>query len=92
MINHSLSFHEGEVKYVKAKVVPQHRSETVVVMSAIYQLIATGGKVVESGICEVDGNNLSILLNTENAGSYELKITAKVGKETIIQKAYVYVS
>lgn len=92
MINGSLNFNEGEIKYVKAKVVPQCRCETVVILSAVYELIATSGEVVERGTCETNGSNISILLKTEIAGSYKLKITAKVGKETIIQKAHVYVS
>lgn len=90
-----IDFYQGEVKQVTAVVKAKNPYDTVVVTSAKYSLTSAEcdkeKTEVESGECEIDGNKLTILLSTEECGVYELKITVNVGRETIIQKAYVYV-
>lgn len=87
-----LEFFAGEEKFVEAKVVPSKRNETVVVAYASYELSKkASGEVTEQGNCEVKGNTVRHLLRTNEVGTYSLKITAKVGLETVIQRVLVSV-
>lgn len=89
---YSLTFYEGEEKFIEATVVPVRECEKAVVLYASYELSKNGYRVVvERGNCETDGNKIRILLKTDNAGTYNLKITAKIGKETVIQRVAVNV-
>lgn len=86
----SLNFYAGEEKFVEARIVPSRKNETAVIICAAYELTA-GGETCERGNCEVNVDKIRILLKTDKAGIYSLKITAKVGQETVIQKVSVAV-
>lgn len=91
MCQSEISFYCGEVKYISATVVPQNTNEVVVISSAEFELSDSSGAVVESGACEISGTTLKLLLSVTNAGYYTLKITVKIGKETVIQKTRIKV-
>lgn len=87
-----IRFFAGEVKYITASVVPRNPREIVVVTDAKYELInARTNEAAESGSCSVSGSEISALLGISEVGIYSLKLTVKVGAETFIQKASVYV-
>lgn len=86
-----INFYLGEEKYINAKVVPKNNDDIIIVNSAEYTLTDTNGNVVDSGTCEIDGINLIMLLSPDGVGTYKLKITARVGAETIIEKSHISV-
>lgn len=87
-----LDFFAGEEKFIEAKVVSAKRNETVVITSAAYELSKNScTEIAETGSCEVNGDTVRLLLRTSEAGAYSLKITAKVGAETVIQRVSVSV-
>lgn len=81
----------GEEKYVTATIKPKRNSDVVVVTRATYELIDEYKQVVETGSCDIDGKELSVLLEPEKAGIYKLKMTVKVGPETIIKTCEIKV-
>ena len=94
MCQSEISFYCGEVKYISATVVPQNTNEVVVISSAEFELSDSSGAVVESGACEISGTQIKMLLSVTNVETicyYTLKITVKIGKETVIQKTRIKV-
>lgn len=91
MCQGEIQFYCGEVKYITATVRTANPNETVVVSEAKYELIDSRENTVEQGACETDGAEIRVLLGIDTAGIYTLKITVKIGKETVIQKAGVSV-
>lgn len=91
MCQSEISFYSGEVKYISATVMPQNPNEVVVISSAVFELCESNGEVIESGICEVSGTTLKLLLSVTKKGYFILKITVKIGKETVIQKTRIKV-
>ena len=87
-----LTFFVGEEKFIEAKVVPSKKDETVVISYATYELSKNScTEIAETGSCEVNSDTVRLLLRTSEAGTYSLKITAKVGAETVIQRVSVNV-
>ncbi len=92
MFDEAISFFCGEKKYISAFVVAKDPNETVVITDADYELFDISEKeVVESGKCDFNANELTILLGIAKKGIYRLKITVKVGAEIFIQKSTVWV-
>lgn len=91
MFDGRINFYAGEKKYIDIDVVPKNRNDTVVVSSAMYQLLDGETAAVEAGDCEIDGAYLKILLGIDDEGAYTLKVTVVIGAETFIQKATVVV-
>ena len=91
MCQSEISFYCGEVKYISATVTPQNTNEVVVISSAEFELSDSSCAVVESGACEISGTQIKLLLSVTNVGYYTLKITVKIGKETVIQKTRIKV-
>ena len=85
-----IDFYAGEIKEISAQVKARNPNEIVVITEAKYQLknVATGEEV-ESGSLEISGDTVSTILGIDEAGTFELKITVKVGAETFIEKATV---
>ena len=85
-----IDFYAGEIKEVSAQVRARNPNEVVVITKAKYSLknIASG-ETVEDGNLEIDGDTVSTILGIDEAGTFELKITVKVGAETFIEKATV---
>lgn len=84
-------FYSGEIKYISAMVNPRNPNELVVISEAKYELIDSTGQVVEAGDCEIEKREIRLLLGINKAGQYTLKLTVKIGKETVIQKSEVTV-
>lgn len=91
MCTDNIQFYSGEVKTITATVMPRNPNDTVVISEAVYELIDSRKNTVEKGTCETDKNEISLLLGIDTEGLYTLKITVKIGKETVIQKAGVTV-
>lgn len=91
MCQGDIQFYCGEVKYITATVRTTNPNDTVVVSEAKYELSDSQGNVVEQGSCEAEKNEIRLLLGIDAQGYYTLKITVKIGKETVIQKAGVSV-
>lgn len=90
MCGNEINFFEGERKEIKATIRSKTPNETVVITSADFELTNRyNGSIVQQGPCEVDGNEAAILLELNEKGNYELKITASVGREVIIEKAVI---
>ena len=80
-----LEYKVGERQYVSAIVRPETASEIAVVNSASYELRCyESDAIIDSGDCEIEGDSLRAFIDFLKAGFYKLKITAQVGKETII--------
>lgn len=86
----NLSFYAGEEKYVTATLSSIDPDEIVVINEAGFELTDCKGTMVSSGVCEIRGQEISVLLPVERPGSYTLKLTVKVGKETIIEKVNIF--
>ena len=86
-----INFYLGEEKYVTARIVPKNHNDTIVVTSAEYELTGKNGEMADSGNCDIDGLTLTMLLTPGSAGSYKLKVSARVGAERIIEKSDVNV-
>lgn len=92
MIKNTIRFHEGEKRELTATVTSRNCQETVVIVSATFELIKVfNNTVVQTGTCEIIGNKINIFLDLVKSGSYELKTTLLVGKETIIDKINIEV-
>lgn len=91
MCQGDIQFYCGEVKYITATVRTANPNETVVVSEAKYELSDSRKNIVEQGSCEAEKNEIRLLLGIDTQGYYTLKITVKIGKETVIQKAGVTV-
>lgn len=88
----SIEFYEGERKEIRAVICSKISNETVVVTSAVYELKRKYGEdVLFEGNCEIKGSELTVLLETDEKGSYELKIRAEIGREKIIEKVSIEV-
>lgn len=86
----NLSFYAGEEKYVTATLSSIDPDEIVVIKEADFELTDCKGTLVSSGVCEIRGQEISVLLPIERPGSYTLKLTVKVGRETIIEKVNIF--
>lgn len=86
----NLSFYAGEEKYVTATLSSIDSDEIVVIKEAGFELTDCKGTLVSSGVCEIRGQEISVLLPIERPGSYTLKLTVRVGRETIIEKVAIF--
>ena len=86
----NLSFYAGEEKYVTATLSSIDPDEIVVIKEAGFELTDCKGTMVSTGVCEIRGQEISVLLPIERPGSYTLKLTVKVGRETIIEKVNIF--
>lgn len=91
MCQGDIQFFCGEVKYITATVRTTNPNETVVVSEAKYELSDSQRNVVEQGDCEAEKSEIRLLLGIDTQGYYTLKITVKIGRETVIQKAGITV-
>lgn len=88
----NIEFYEGERKQITAVIRSKSPNETIVVTKAEYELKRKySDSALVSDKCEIDKNELSVLLEAIEKGSYELKITAEVGREIIIEKVNIEV-
>lgn len=86
-----IEFFEGEKKVISAMIKPKNCSEVVVITDAEYELSTASSEVVESGKCEIDGAEMSLIMKLDTQGKYYLTVTAYVGQEIIKQRAVVRV-
>ena len=86
----NLSFYAGEEKYVTATLSSIDPDEIVVIKEAGFELTDCKGTMVSTGVCEIRGQEISVLLPIERPGSYTLKLTVRVGRETIIEKVNIF--
>lgn len=86
----NLSFYAGEEKYVTATLSSIDPDEIVVIKEAGFELTDCKGNIVSAGVCEIRGQEISVLLPIERPGSYTMKLTVKVGRETIIEKVNIF--
>ena len=86
----NLSFYAGEEKYVTATLSSIDPDEIVVITEADFELTDCKGNIVSAGVCEIRGHEISALLPIEKPGSYTLKLTVRVGRETIIEKVAIF--
>ena len=86
----NLSFYAGEEKYVTATLSSIDPDEIVVIKEAGFELTDCKGNMVSAGVCEIRGHEISVLLPVERPGSYSLKLTVKVGRETIVEKVNIF--
>lgn len=92
MCGNEINFFEGERKEITATIRSKSPNETVVITSATFEVLKRyDGSTIQQGLCEVDGNEAAVLLELNEKGSYELKITASVGREVIMEKAIIKV-
>ena len=86
----NLSFYAGEEKYVTATLSSIDPDEIVVIKEAGFELTDCKGNIVSAVVCEIRGQEISVLLPIERPGSYTLKLTVRVGRETIIEKVNIF--
>ena len=86
----NVSFYAGEEKYVTATISPIDPDEIVVIKEAGFELTDCKGNMVSAGVCEIRGQEISVPLPIERPGSYILKLTVRVGRETIIEKVAIF--
>lgn len=70
-------------------------NEPFVIRDAAYELIrhkSSGEKETEdSGACNINGTQLSVMINPRQPGLYEIKCSMTIAEEKIIRKAYIQV-
>ena len=86
----NLSFYAGEEKYVTATLSSIDPDEIVVIKEADFELTDCKGTMVSAGVCEIREQEISVLLPIERPGSYTLKLTVRVGRETFIEKVNIF--
>lgn len=86
----TIEFYAGEKKYIDILVVPKNQNDTVVINSAVYELLKEE-EVVETNDCKTDGAHIEILLGIDIEDVYTLKVTVIIGAETFIQKSTIVV-
>ncbi len=93
MCDKELIFNEGEIKEVTGTIRSKKANETVVITSAEYEVTKyyDSTEIKKQGSCEIDGNEITVLLEFLEKGSYQLKVTAYVGREKIIEKVGIKV-
>ena len=85
-----MTFIEGEKREVTATITSKNPDETVVIADAHFELLKkSNNSVIQSGACEFTGNEVTVLLDLAEKGSYVLKITSNVGREVIKSKVLV---
>lgn len=72
----------GEKHLLEWQVNPTSPLETVVITDAVWELIENGA-VVKSGKAKADGQNVSLLFEAENEGSFVLRLFVTVPPETV---------
>lgn len=92
MAVNKITFHEGEKREVTVVVTSRNLQELVIIADASYELKKTSdNEIVQRGSCEIEGSEVTIFLELVERGMYELKVTALVGREVIIEKTLVVV-
>jgi len=76
----NFSFILGEKKYIQFEIKSMIQQK-VVITDASWILIDAEGEEVLSGSCDVDENNLQLLLQPENEGQYILEVTYNIPPE-----------
>ena len=85
-----ITFHEGERRELTATVTSKNPKETVVIASAEFELRKVyDDSLVQSGSCDVVGNEATVFLDLNLKGNFVLKTTSYVGREVIIKKILV---
>ena len=75
-----MKFALGETKYVDFKI-RSTINEPVIILSANWEL-EHNGEVVDRGVCEINGDMISVLLTPPNYGNYILTAIYEVAPET----------
>lgn len=89
-MNSKLTFYEGEKREVTAIINSINSDERVVIASSNYELTAIyDNSVAQRGECEIRDNEVTVYLDLNLKGDYELKITSQVGREVIISKQLI---
>lgn len=70
----------GEEKYIDFQV-RSSIAQTVVITSATYELSKPGSTAI-TGICEIDGDKISTLLEPPEKGTYLFEVTYIIAEET----------
>lgn len=88
-----IDFYKGERKEVSAVIRPKNSNESVVIISAKYEVTKLFGdnEIVKTGECETNGNKFIVLLEFLDTGKYRLEITVAIGREVIIERADINV-
>ncbi len=85
-------FYVGEKRELEGYVLPETRGETVVINSAKYEVRKElSEEVIQSGSCDIDGNNFKAMLSFTEAGRFYYRVTLTVGEETVIDEAVITV-
>ncbi len=71
----------GEKKYIEFEVT-SCEDEALVITDASYTL-ESDGIIVETGVAEVNGNEIKILLDTDEPGVFLLEVAVTIPPETI---------
>lgn len=85
-----VEFYEGEERVIESEVASCDANEVVVISDASWTLKnRQTGEIEKSGSCEIDGVTMRCFFGMDITGRFDLEITARVGRETIKQRAIV---
>ncbi|MBR3767513.1 MAG: hypothetical protein IKL10_04645 [Clostridia bacterium] len=87
----NLIFEKGEVRKFEYSVRTSPSTDTLVVTSATWKLLGCKGEVISSGVCDISGTNISMLVSLQKTGTFTLEVTAIVPPETIIDRTLLRV-
>lgn len=86
----NIVFYQGEERTVDAYAASSNPNDLLIITSAEWTLTNSAtGEVVDSGDCEIDGNQMTVFFGSDVAGYYALEITARIGRETLKQRCGV---
>lgn len=79
--NSTISFISGETKRLRFTAT-NPKVPGFVISQASYQ-ITQNDVVVQNGVCDISGHDLTFLLSMTTKGFYEIRLTYKVGQEML---------
>lgn len=82
----NLIFEKGEVRKFEYQLRSSPMNELLVITSASWKMISGNGEIISSGLCDIHGTIVSMLVSMNHTGTFTLEVTAIVPPETIIDR------
>ncbi len=82
----NLIFEKGEIRKFEYSIRTSPATDIIVVTTANWKLLGCKNEIICSGVCDISGTIISMLVSMQKAGTFTLEVTATVPPETIIDR------
>lgn len=82
----NLIFEKGEVRKFEYQLRSSTVNELLVITAASWKMLSGKGEIISSGVCDISGTTVSMLVSMKYTGTFTLEVTATVPPETIIDR------